>query len=824
MNKLYSTVKLLLTCCVLYVSHNVSAQQLNQSLGQLQSFTQNANGIKGVTSLGTFEVTAYTPSVIRIRVVKDDKHDDFSYAVIGAPEKVKLSIADVAERITISTDSVELRISKNPVRFALYTKDGKVVNEDEPAFGTSWIGDEVTTYKKLQPNEKFIGLGEKTGNLNRRGEGYTNYNTDYFGYPTNGDPLYVSTPFYMGLHSGLAYGIYMDNTYKSHFNFGASNERFSSFTAEEGPMDYYLIHHKNVSEIIKSYTYLTGRMTMPPLWSLGYQQCRYSYYPDTEVLTVAKTFRDKNIPSDVIYLDIHYMDEYKIFTWNDNRFPDPDKMLAELKAMGFHVVIIVDPGIKVEEGYSAFEEGKKKDAFIKYPDGSYYTGQVWPGWCYFPDFTKPAGREWWGQSFKGYVDNGIDGFWNDMNEIATWGQRLPELIQYDFDGHLSTTRRARNMYGMQMARSTYEGTRKLLNGKRPFILTRAGFSGVQRYSAVWTGDNLPTDEHMMLGVRLVNSMGLTGMPYTGPDVGGFGGNTSVDLFARWISIGAFTPFFRGHKAVNNADAEPWAYGEEVEEISRNYIQLRYNLMPYIYSAFYEASQSGLPVARSLAIYHPHDERIYQWGYQHQYFFGPNIMVAPVESNKQITKVLLPKGSGWYDLHTGKYQNGDQEVFVESPKNKLPLFIKAGAIIPMQSAVQSAADKNDGELKIHIYKGDGKSSFLMYEDDGDTYKFEEGEFLKRLISYDAKTKTITLSKVEGSYTSKFSKVKLVLVGFDDLSKSLKVGAKKTSPGSERFSYLSAISKFDPITAAGKVDDIAAQTVVFDNTKEEVKIQW
>ncbi|MDN4164094.1 glycoside hydrolase family 31 protein [Cytophagales bacterium LB-30] len=823
MSKIYRFYAAILVTFALGI-HTMAAQSLNQSLGNLSGFNQTEFGLKGSTPTGTFEVSLYSPSVIRVRIVKNNQHDDFSYSVIAQPKAVKFNLNDGSNKLTLSTDSVQLEITKNPVRFTLLTKDGKIVNQDDAAFGTSWIGDEVTTYKKLQPDEKFIGLGEKTGNLNRRGEGYTNYNTDYFGYPANADMLYVSTPFYIGLHSGLAYGIYMDNTYKSHFNFGASNNRFSSFTAEEGPMDYYLIHHKSVAEIIKSYTDLTGRMNMPPLWSLGYQQCRYSYYPDTEVLTVAKTFRDKKIPSDVIYLDIHYMDEYKIFTWNGQRFPNPDKMLEELKAMGFHVVIIVDPGIKVEEGYEAYEEGLKKDAFVKYPDGTNYTGQVWPGWCYFPDFTNPVARQWWGQSFKGYVDNGIDGFWNDMNEIATWGQRLPELMTFNYEGHPSTTRRARNMYGMQMARSTYEGTRSLLGGKRPFILTRAGFSGVQRYSAVWTGDNLPTDEHMMLGVRLVNSLGLTGIPYTGPDVGGFGGNTSVDLFARWISIGAFTPFFRGHKAINNADAEPWAYGEEVEEISRNYIQLRYNLMPYIYSNFYEASQSGVPVARSLAIYHPFDDRIYQGAYQHQYMFGPNIMVAPVESNKQITKVLLPSGSGWYDLHTGKYFAGNQEIYADCPKNQLPLYIKAGAIIPMQSPVLSAAEKNDGELKIHVYKGEGNSVFTLYEDDGETYEFEQGNFSTRDIRYDAKTKSITLAKPEGKFASKYSKVKLVLVGFEDLSKTAKVGGKKATVAKDNLSYLKAISKFDPIGAAGKVEGIPTQTISFDNSSSEIKVQW
>ena len=292
----------------------------------------------------------------------------------------------------------------------------------------------------------------------------------------------------------------------------------------------------------------------------------------------------------------------------ESDFPNPKALIEGLRAKGFHVVIIVDPGVKVEEGYEPYEDGLAQDVFVKYPDGENFTGEVWPGWCHFPDFTNPRVREWWGDKFKELVDVGIDGFWNDMNEFATWGNRLPDLMEFDHDGERSTVKRARNIYGLQMSRSTYEGTSKLLNGERPFILTRASFAGAQRYSAVWTGDNEASEDHMLLGTRIVNSLGLSGVAFCGPDVGGFAGATYGDLFARWISIGAFTPFFRAHTFVNTNYSEPWAFGEEVEEISRNYINIRYRLMPYIYSSMYEASQTGIPLNRSLAMdYAGHDE-------------------------------------------------------------------------------------------------------------------------------------------------------------------------------------------------------------------------
>lgn len=801
----------------------MARNKLNNSLGNLKELVEEGKSIYGTTSNGKFKVTVYTSNIIRIRITKEEDFDDFTYAVVMDPQDVPFKVKEESEKIILSTDAVDLHIQKEPVRFRFTTRDGKVINEDDPAFGTSWIGEETTTYKKLQEGERFVGLGEKTGNLDRRGEGYVNNNTDYFAYPVNGDPLYTTFPFYIGIHNHLAYGIFLDNSYKSFFNFGASNNRFSSFSVEDGEMNYYFIYHEEVSGIIESYAELTGKIDMPPLWSLGYQQCRYSYYPDTEVLNVARNFRERKIPADVIYLDIHYMDAYKIFTWHPTRFPDPDKMMEELKEMGFHVVIIVDPGIKVEKGYSAYHEGKEKDLFVKYPDGKEYTGQVWPGWCHFPDFTKAETREWWGNSFEGYVQNGIDGFWNDMNEIATWGNKLPELMQFDFEGNPSTTKRARNVYGMQMARSTYEGTKKLLNGKRPFVLTRAGYSGVQRYSAVWTGDNIAEEEHMLAGVRLVNSLGLTGVPFAGYDVGGFVGDANIKLFTRWLTIGAFSPFFRGHTMINSRDSEPWSYGEEAEEISRNYIQLRYNLMPYIYSTFYEAHKTGIPVARSLTIQYTHDPKVYDKRFQNQYLFGHAFLVAPAESTKELVRVYLPEGD-WYYFHSNDLHKGGKETIVDAPVRRLPLFVKGGSIIPMQSPVQSAAQKPEGLLLMHIYKGTEGNTLEYYEDDGESYEFLHGKFYKRLISYKPSSKEIIMEAVEGKMTSKFRKIKLILHGFEDIGSSLKVDGNKVKPDKERVQFFTPISMFDPIGEAEVLEGLEVQSIIVSNETQRIHIDW
>ncbi|MEJ1241771.1 glycoside hydrolase family 31 protein [Chryseolinea sp. T2] len=791
------------------------------SLGKLQSWSLIRSGLTGETTNGIFRVQVYGTNTLRITITRASTFEDFSYAVVSGPEPAEFHIAEQPDHLVVKTPAVTAIIRKDPVRFVFVSADGRVINEDDAAFGTCWNGEQVTTYKKLQSGERFIGLGEKTGPLDRRGAGYTNWNTDAFAFSTGQDPLYCSIPFYMGIHSELVYGIFFDNTHKSFFNFGASNNRFSSFAADAGEMDYYFMYDHSVGQIINHYTQLTGRIELPPRWSIGYQQCRYSYYPEKEVLTLAQTFRDKNIPADVIVLDIHYMDNYKIFTWSRKDFPNPKRLVEELRELGFRVVIMCDPGIKVEEGYKAYDDGIKSNAFLKYPDGTPYSGQVWPGWCHFPDFTNPETRQWWQEQFAETIELGVEGFWNDMNEIATWGQMLPENIELSFEGNGATMRRGRNVYGFQMARSTYEGTKALLNGKRPFNLTRSGFAGVQRYGAVWTGDNVAYDEHMMLGTRMVSCMGMSGVAFCGYDIGGFVGEASSRLFARWLSIGAFSPFFRAHTMINSRDSEPWAYGEEVEQISRNYIRFRYQLLPYIYSLFYDAATTGMPLQRSLAINYTHNPRIYEGTFQNQYLFGPAFLVIPVESDKEFVKAYLPEGT-WFSLYNGQTYAGNAEYILECPLRRLPVFVKAGAIVPMQPVVQNT-DVAQELLILHIYIG-ADGSFTYYDDDGSTFNYQAGNHARRDISYSANQRKLTLGAVSGSFQSSVSNIKLVFHGLGTSVETITVNGKPTGLSPEMNSFFSALEKFDPFYDPEPAPAEAVHSATMSNESHAITITW
>ncbi len=750
-----------------FIPSQSQQNRLSEQAGKIISTNKIPGGYEFHLSNAWAKVTAYNATTIRVRVSKQKMTDDFSFAIDDLQPRGALTAGNMSgNTYSLSTDSLRVDIQTDPFRVVMLNYKGEELCSDEPSLGISWFGNQVSCYKKLHADEKFIGLGEKTGDINRRGNFYQNWNSDVPGYDLYRDPLYSTVPFFVGVHDKVTYGIFFDNTNKSYFNFGGgADEELFHFGADDGEMNYYFFSGPTVEQIIKDYTALTGRTPMPPLWSLGFQQSRYGYSSQQQLLEVAKTFRDKQLPADVIVSDINYMDNYKVFTWS-NKYPDVKGMMNQMKQMGFDLVTIIDPGVKVEKGYKQYDEGVANNYFAKYPDGRNYIGHVWPGRCHFPDFTKPSAIAWWGKSFKeAYVDNGIRGFWNDMNEPAAWGREFPNLIEFGEGANKKTLFTVKNAYGLLMAKATYLGTKSLLNGQRPFVLTRAAYSGVQKYAAQWTGDNVSTDEHMLLGFRLLNSMGLSGVPFVGMDIGGFMGNPTPELFVRWMSLGAYTPFFRNHTAIDNNYREPWLFNDMNTARIKKILEQRYVLMPYLYSSFYQAHETGMPVNRMLAIDYTFDDRVYQSTYQNQFLFGCNMLVCPVASTQKILDVYLPGNTLWYRFSDNKKYEGNQPYYVASPLDDLPVFIKAGAIIPMQSVVQNTKEKGDGILYLHVWKGDKKTAFTYYEDDGETYQYEQGNYYKRNMLYDPLLDQLVIEKKEGSYSSRFNKVKIVLHGFD-----------------------------------------------------------
>jgi alpha-glucosidase len=490
------------------------------------------------------------------------------------------------------------------------------------------------------------------------------------------------------------------------------------------------------------------------------------------VRDIAGNFRKRGIPCDVIYLDIDYMDGYRCFTWNKKNFPDPKKMIADLAGNGFKIITIIDPGIKEDSTYSVFKEGLKGKHFVLNPDSTLFIGPVWPGECAFPDFANSAARAWWGTLYKDLVNIGVKGFWNDMNEPSVFdvpSKTFPLDVHHNVDGDIRTHAEIHNVYGMQMARGTYEGLRRLSPNERPFVLTRAGYAGTQRYSAAWTGDNVSSWEHLAMAIPMCLNFGLSGQPFVGPDIGGFIGSPTGEMYTRWLQYGAFLPLCRSHSVKGSINKEPWEYGDEYEKINKKFIELRYQLLPFLYTEFYKASVSGIPIMRPLMLEFPDDKTTYR--IDTQFMIGENILISPVlEAGSKTRFMYLPSGE-WYDFWTREKIVGGKWIDAKAPLDVIPVFVRAGAVVPMQQVVQYTDQAPADPLTFEIFPST-EAKGICYEDDGISFDYQKGKY--RTVGLKATVQgsdmTITRSAAEGEFVPAQRSVIFALNG---------VGLKPTS---------------------------------------------
>jgi alpha-glucosidase len=626
------------------------------------------------------------------------------------------------------------------------------------------VGSTVRVWKRLRDDERIFGLGEKNGRLDKRGwrlggYNYAMWNTDTYAYDLHTDPIYASVPFYMVVRKGRAHGIFLDNTYRSTFDLGRESQQLLSFGADGGELDYYFIDGPTPKEVVERYTQLTGKTPLPSLWSVAYHQCRYSYYPEAKVRQIADTFRKKKIPGDVIWLDIHYQDGYKPFTWDPVRFPDPQKLIADLKAQGFRTVTIVDPHPKKEKGYAPYDTGLAGDHFVKRADGTVYEAPVWPsqaeknpGNSVFPDYSRPATRDWWGSLYAPFLDLGVAGIWNDMNEPAvfeTASATMPLDNRHDNEGEPTDHREIHNVYGMLMARSTYEGLLKLRPNERPFVLSRASFAGGQRYSALWPGDNQSDWSHLRGSLTTLMGLGLSGFSFVGADIGGFAVGPSADLYTRWLQSAVFSPFMRTHAEFDAPEREPWSYGLRHEAINRRAIELRYEVLPHIYNVMRQSSESGLPAMRPLFLNYPDDDKTYDQ--DDHYLFGDDVLVAPVVREAALKrKVYLPKDD-WYDFWTGERHKGGQTIERKVTLESLPIYVRGGAFLFRQPVVQHTGEMKGQPLRVDVYPA-AASKATLYEDDGETLAYQKGAFFEREFSQkrDAGSCVVSVTAPKGTY--------------------------------------------------------------------------
>lgn len=605
---------------------------------------------------------------------------------------------------------------------------------------------------EIPPGVDLYGEGEVTGALRRNGTVIRLWNTDNYNYgKDDGKRLYQSAPWILGVRpDGSSFGILFDSSWKAELDC----TRGVTFTAEGPVFPVLVIERPSPKEVLTALGELTGRMELPPLWALGYQQCRWSYYPESQVREIAEGFRSRRIPCDVLWLDIDYMDGYRVFTFDKSYFPDPKRLNDHLHGMGFKTVWMIDPGVKVDGKYTVYTEGHANRLYVQANDGSEYHGEVWPGPCAFPDFTMPEARAWWSGLYGPFLANGIDGVWNDMNEPAVFkgpDGTMPEENLHRGGGDLppGIHRQYHNVYGMLMARATRDGVLAANPGKRPFVLSRSNFLGGQRYAATWTGDNGSSESFMKLSVPMSLSLGLSGQPFSGPDLGGFGGMASPRLWSQWVGFGALFPFARGHSNKHANSKEPWSFGPAVERTARLALERRYRLLPHLYTLFREASVTGIPVMRPLFLEDPRDPSLRTE--QEAFLLGRDLLVVPAWSSHPLPRDNYPVIS----LVDGDLDNPDQAT----------LRMRPGSIIPLGEVIQNTDEYSTDSLTLLVCPdADGRAEGRLYEDAGDGFAYREGDY--RLTTFKASRDTgktvVTITRAEGKRPWKHRTVRIRII--------------------------------------------------------------
>lgn len=789
-----------------------------QTLGAVASVSMLPNGIRIETSAGGVEqIVALRDDLLRIRLSAGKTlPEDASWAV--APEtrasSAAVQAADTSDAVGFRTAALQVAVRRSDLRLTVRDAQGKVLLED--AAPVRLEGTAFRIAEQMPADEHYFGLGGKAGPLDRRNHAYTLWNTDAYRYQESTDPLYKSIPFFLTFRAGIACGIFLDNTWRSSFDFGKASPAAYSFGAVDGPIDYYFLAGPTPHHVVESYAWLTGKPPLPPLWTLGFQQSRYSYMTEAQLMGVAERLRADHIPADALYMDIDYQDRNRPFTVNAKTFPDLPKALAKLHAKHFHVVAITDLHIAdaPDQGYAPYDSGIAGNEFVHRPDGSVYVGTVWPGPAVFPDFTRAATRAWWGTLYKPFVGMGLDGFWNDMNEPSVFNSptgTMPldvvhRIEEPGFRARTATHAEIHNVYGMENARATYEGLRKIEPNVRPFVLTRASYAGGQKYAATWTGDNSSTWNHLRMTSAMLNSLGLGGFAFSGADVGGYAGTATPELLTKWLEVAAFHPIDRDHTEKGSGPQEPWAGGPQQEAIRCRYIEERYRLMPYLYTLADETARTGLPMMRPLFLDYPdatsdkHPIDV-DAGVDTEFLLGHDLLIAPAPYPEQPDAYTVEFPSAeWYDFWSGVRVQAPAPVHpaegeppsaaekvmltqvVHPTLADLPVYVRGGAILPMEPVVQSTDETPQGQLTLRVYAGDDCRGSL-YTDDGTSYAYERGDFLRMHFSCKVTRDgmQIEISKHEGSFKPWWRELRLEIYGWTPQQGTVEVnGQAETAP--------------------------------------------
>ena len=717
------------------------------------------------------------------------KRGNESFAVVN--EKLQemgvVQVEEQAQAYEIFTNKLRIRVNKSPFQLQIFDKYQKLLLGDHKDLGHVQDSARIAAYKTLRYDEQFFGLGEKTGPLNKRGRAYKMWNSDKPCYSPVEDPLYKSIPFFL---SSYRYGIFFDNTYKSEFKFGTESNDYFSFEAPGGEMIYYFIYGNDYKEIIQQYTQLTGKPIMPPKWALGFSQSRGQYTNEALARQMAAEFRKRQIPCDIIYQDIGWVEGLQDFEWRKDRYTDPKGMLRHLDSLGYKMIVSQDPVISQKNS----KQWREADS-LQYFTTDVRTGKSydmpwpWGGNCGVVDFTKPGVADWWGTYQQKPLNDGVRGFWTDMGEPAWSNEEATERLFMKH--HLGLHKEIHNVYGLTWDKVVKEQFEKHNPNKRVFQMTRAAYAGLQRYTFGWSGDAGNGNDVLEGWGQLANqiplslSAGMGGIPFWATDISGYCGDIKdhkamAELYTRWMQFGVFNPLSRAHHEGNNA-AEPWMFGEAAEAACRSAIQLKYKLFPYIYTYAREAHDTGLPLMRALFLEYPNDEQTFNEN--GAFLFGKELFVAPVVKKGATTKqVYLPEGE-WIDFNDGKtVYEGEQTVRYKAPLASIPLFVKRGSIIPMMPVMNYIHEQKSYPLFFEVFPAvEGSSaSFVLYEDDGESLDYQKDVYAKTRIACVTTTEGYTVQvadrEIKG-YTPPGQRSLVIKLHMDKKPKAVTLHARK-----------------------------------------------
>ncbi|XZJ13697.1 glycoside hydrolase family 31 protein [Clostridium perfringens] len=704
---------------------NMKFKAYNGGLRVFKNYEINHNNIDIYFSNMKITLTMFENDIVKVFI--GDKYEESisTNGVVDNLEKGEFIVEEDSNFVIIKGTKVLTFVDKNTTEISFKDLDGNIINED---FQPSFKDEKGNVYiSKVNDCLAYYGLGEKGGDLNKKGCYTENFNTDDPETDDDSITYYKTIPFYVALKEEATYGIFFDNSFRSYFDMGKEMGDRIFFGAIGGQIQYYFIPGENIKEVVKNYTALTGRMEIPPLWSLGYQQCRFSYFSQEEVRELVKTFEEKDIPLDVVYLDIDYMDGFRVMTFKTPNFDDAAGLISDLKEKGIRTITIIDPGVNVDEEYDVFKRGKEGNHFTKKLDGEMFIGAVWPGDSAFPDFSNKDCREWWKSELKKFIsEHGMDGIWNDMNEPCVFNndhKTMLETCLHNSDNGVIEHKEFHNRYGFEMSRCSKEAQEELHPNERGFSMTRATYAGGQRYSSVWTGDNMSLWSQMRMSISMNANLGISGFSFVGNDVSGFGLDSSEELFIRWMEMGPFIPIFRNHSNMYTRRQEPWAFGPRAEKIAKKSIELRYELLPYIYDLYYISHKEGLPIFRPMIMEYEKDMNLLNM--REQFMLGENMLVAPVLYEGERSKtVYLPKGS-WFNYFTMEKLQGGKWYKLPCELDEILVFVKEGAIIPTYNKKFRNVKERPKNILLKVFGENAKG--FHYNDDGHTMEYLEGKY-------------------------------------------------------------------------------------------------